>query len=272
MPPYITMIIYTRAYPKEFFAFGEYKVFSLHQKAINLINAQGNIVSLHPAIDYMTSFGYVLSGEDYDYLYDQLSPNIQAYISENKILLADRQIRIQGRAIDTRIRSIHLSEAISPLLGAQDFAQSGLMPINKMNATLLSMRTYLEHPTDENAEKMVKNIGLGQGLTPSFDDALVGMLAMIYLHNQGEKYIPRLRKWINYTALKASTTVISIKFLTEALEGVFSYPFYRLLKRLDQQHKLQNELSRFKHYGHSSGIDTLLGMNMTQQTFKEKTL
>ena len=266
------MNIYTRTYPKEFCAFGEYHVLSIHQKAINFVNNSGNIFSLHPSIQYMTSFGYVLPQDDYQYLCQSLQQNTISHISKQKIVIGNIQIFIQGRAISTRISKVSNHFATTNLLSPDDMRHSGYQNAIEHNLPLLSIKHYLQQPTEDNAKKILDFIGFGPGLTPSFDDSLVGVLAIIYLSNQTEKYIPLLRPWINYQNLSTRTTVISIKFLSEALEGVFSYPFYRLLKRLFKPNYCDIELARFKRYGHSSGIDTLIGMNITQNTFKEKIL
>lgn len=267
------MVIYTRAYPKEFFTFGEYQVLSIHHRAINFIDNQGHLFSLHPSIQYMTSFGYVLSQDDYDYLYDEITPNSKAYIADNKISIEKLTIFIKGKCINTRVNREEKTPPVTQLITQQDVINSGyqVTSISESEA-LLTIRNFIDSPNELNAKRLVENIGLGQGLTPSFDDSVVGMLSVIYLNNAQDKYIPILRKLMTYQYLKMRTTSVSIKFLSEALEGVVSYPFYRLIKRLFSPNHFLNELSRFKGYGHSSGIDTLLGMYITQQTLKENTL
>ena len=101
-------------------------------------------------------------------------------------------------------------------------------------------------------------IGLGDGLTPSGDDLLVGFLAVWRVAGRGS---------IRFASLAAQTTDLSAAFLHCALDGHFSEPVARLMRALygaetGDWRACAADLARV---GHSSGADAMVGIVVASQ-------
>ncbi|REB08053.1 DUF2877 domain-containing protein [Sporosarcina sp. BI001-red] len=104
-------------------------------------------------------------------------------------------------------------------------------------------------------------IGRGQGLTPSGDDHLVGLLA---IHEAtgilSTAFLETLKRLIEKESL---TTDIGREYLLYALEGQFSSTVVQAASELTRKtdiYMLKTLLSELLDMGHSSGIDTVFGM------------
>jgi hypothetical protein len=128
-------------------------------------------------------------------------------------------------------------------------------------ATVLAGRRVSADAVEDLAARV---IGLGEGLTPSGDDLLVGFLAVLHLAG----YAPMLLhapNWLN--SLMANTTDLSAAFILGALKGHFSEPivrFMQVLYRIEARdwHARAADLARV---GHSSGVDAMVGMAFANQ-------
>lgn len=106
-------------------------------------------------------------------------------------------------------------------------------------------------------------IGLGLGLTPSFDDFLVGLTASLYFLNSKDlqSYLDIARKVI--AANYERTNLISYNFLQHAVGGYFSQAIYAVLNNcydpVDES-ELRRCVVQLLNVGHSSGADTLVGL------------
>jgi|GEM_PF-2039884 len=115
-------------------------------------------------------------------------------------------------------------------------------------------------------------IGTGIGLTPSCDDAMVGILACICGLYAA---IDPLNGILTYKELTGSliphtqdqTTDISSKYLKCALRGSFSEMLYRLVCWVygESREDLNEILKQFTDIGHTSGLDTLRGFETAVQ-------
>lgn len=105
------------------------------------------------------------------------------------------------------------------------------------------------------ANKLCELIGLGEGLTPSGDDFLCGVLAAAYLFGgNASELCGVLRPRI--TERLSQTNDISAAFLKCACAGQFSRPIIELQQNVDLERSHKN----FSAIGHSSGADTLSGI------------
>lgn len=108
----------------------------------------------------------------------------------------------------------------------------------------------------------VQYIGLGPGLTPSYDDMLVGVMAVNH----------RLGKPIPYElARDASTTEVSMRYLLQAREGYVGEPLLKLLASLwtddeaaQNAARMERNVSRaveqLLRIGATSGADMIRGV------------
>jgi hypothetical protein len=105
-------------------------------------------------------------------------------------------------------------------------------------------------------------VGLGEGLTPSGDDCLVGLLAV--LHVTG--YLPSLcsppvRAQL-CQCVRLGTSQLSGEFVRCALEGHFAEPVVRLMRALctPDTGVWQTHAAALAAIGHSSGVDAMVGI------------
>jgi len=115
------------------------------------------------------------------------------------------------------------------------------------------------------AERLASLIGLGFGLTPSCDDFLVGLLSTMAFWRKG---FPNLEQLWNHLIEEirpslAKTTPVSSAFLDAALTSQFSemiLNFYLDCNHADEIIRRKN-IEQIASIGHSSGIDSLNGIN-----------
>lgn len=97
-------------------------------------------------------------------------------------------------------------------------------------------------------------VGLGQGLTPSGDDMLLGVLAA--LHRYAPAYISLLSQAIH--PLLNRTNEISASYLDLAMKGYVATPVLDVLHHLGQNWEASKQV--LLSVGHSSGSDILYGI------------
>lgn len=105
-------------------------------------------------------------------------------------------------------------------------------------------------------------VGSGPGLTPSGDDALVGVLAV--LHRTGPGAVAASLRVILVTSmlpLLGRTTAISAHYLRLAMGGHFGEHLTNLVDGLEPDGKVSPELvARVRSNGATSGADALVGV------------
>lgn len=108
-------------------------------------------------------------------------------------------------------------------------------------------------------------IGLGAGLTPSADDAVVGALCLLSsLGRVPPGFLDDLRVWLRGAGV-ASTTDVSMSYLRLAVEGAFSAPLNRAVAALtasSTQADLEESVLALCDLGATSGLDTTRGLQI----------
>lgn len=116
---------------------------------------------------------------------------------------------------------------------------------------------------NEAAKELSRLIGLGNGLTPSGDDFLCGLLAgAAILNTEQHSFITSLKTLI--TEHLRDTIDISAAFLACALQNEFSLA----VNSLETCSSIDELRESFLAIGHSSGIDTLCGVYFALDTLK----
>ncbi len=112
---------------------------------------------------------------------------------------------------------------------------------------------------DEDFPDMI--IGKGLGLTPSGDDILVGLLAILQTTGQNKKLVEKIKNSIENKG-KARTTDISYEYLHYAVQDKFSKAVKETCIDLimGDKYKVLNSATRLINMGHTSGVDTLRGI------------
>jgi len=100
-------------------------------------------------------------------------------------------------------------------------------------------------------------IGKGQGLTPSGDDFLVGLLA---LNSRVNFLVDSVFVTIKKCIDDRRTTDVSMAYLNAALKGQFSTSIVKVIRSLDNTIELSLALEELSKTGHSSGNDTISGI------------
>ena len=100
-------------------------------------------------------------------------------------------------------------------------------------------------------ERAAEYLGLGPGLTPSYDDACVGVLAVYRAAGRPAPF---------RAADLSVTTDVSARYLRLAQEGYFGEPILRVIDGLYGAPALEESIEALKRVGATSGCDMLLGM------------
>ncbi len=111
--------------------------------------------------------------------------------------------------------------------------------------------------------ELSRYIGLGAGLTPSFDDACVGYMGICRAF--GVKIMP-----IKFE--DTDTTDISLRYLKLAQQGYFGEPICNIISSFTGEGDLRSSIEALMAVGATSGCDMLYGMKLAIKTLlKPKT-
>ncbi|MHB1491718.1 MAG: oxamate carbamoyltransferase subunit AllH family protein [Cellulomonas sp.] len=118
-------------------------------------------------------------------------------------------------------------------------------------------------------ERVRAVVGLGIGLTPSADDALVGALCVLSAHGATCAALTReLADWLR-TEGASATTEVSSSYLRLALGGAFSEPLNRAVAGLTTEATdvdLAAAVADLCQIGATSGMDAALGVQIAWET------
>jgi hypothetical protein len=115
-------------------------------------------------------------------------------------------------------------------------------------------------------------VGFGPGLTPTGDDFLTGVMAILHMmekmgypHRAGNRIL-------NYIARSCldKTTIFSEQMLLDGASGHFAFPIAKLVKDLmtqDNEERLKSSVNDLLSAGASSGYDVLRGMLWAMDVF-----
>jgi hypothetical protein len=109
-------------------------------------------------------------------------------------------------------------------------------------------------------------VGRGRGLTPSGDDFLVGVLALLSTLGYASSYSKDLEDYLLKEGYKR-TTRIGFEYLWYASQGKFSDNIITLCKSMVEEDKKEFEkaLWSLSDTGHTSGTDTILGIILSSK-------
>jgi Protein of unknown function (DUF2877) len=105
-------------------------------------------------------------------------------------------------------------------------------------------------------------VGLGEGLTPSGDDFLIGLLAVLHVTGCFPSLCSPVVRERFCQCVRLGTSQLSGEFLHCALEGHFSEPVAMLVRALCTRETgaWQGYATTLAAVGHSSGVDTMVGI------------
>lgn len=153
---------------------------------------------------------------------------------------------------------------LAPLLLALGHDATGLSPtcaaVHTVLAPLLSVRHIFSATTLLTLVKSL--VGLGEGLTPSGDDCLVGLLAVLHLTGSLPALCsPAVREQF-CQCVRLGTSQLSGEFVCCALEGHFAEPVVSLMRALctPDTGGWRTPAAALAAVGHSSGVDAMVGI------------
>jgi hypothetical protein len=106
-------------------------------------------------------------------------------------------------------------------------------------------------------------LGVGEGLTPSGDDLLVGVLAGLDLLRDAAPEIASCRRELAHALrpkLRTGTSRLSAQLLEAAIESLYAEPLLRLLEVLATGEDPIEAVPLVLAQGHHSGRDTMRGV------------
>lgn len=242
-------------------------VHSCFEKAINLETEEGKLVTLLSKTKKMVPYGICLPLDSMP----RLSVGRRVLISSTDILIEGKCYSLVDTpaiaptmhrpALTTNAQGLsHFLSVTSQKGGLFDAYRFLLDLDDKVNCGDLLTENALSRikglvdalNLNEVTTESVKGlVGMGQGLTPSGDDFIVGLLSALWAcesHKRfslGKSCLPHL----------SSTTKVSAEMLSHAIEGRFSQVV------LDFYRGERQELLGFLSYGHTSGHDILCGIH-----------
>ena len=142
---------------------------------------------------------------------------------------------------------------------------TSLRPVARLAAPRLERLAAALRDADPSAASRAAEslLGLGPGLTPSGDDALVGMAAAVTaMPPPGMLDATYLRRAVD--TAPARTTAVSTAFLRHAADGEFAAGLHHLIAALigPDPTRLASTIERSVAFGATSGTDTLVGVLM----------
>ena len=170
----------------------------------------------------------------------------------------------QAHALATWLCSHTPSRGLAPLLLALEHGPMGLSATNAATYTALAPlwtgRQAFAIPTLLSLVKAL--VGLGEGLTPSGDDFLVGLLAVLHITGTlpCSAAAPVREQFCEYVRL--GTSQLSGEFLRCAFEGHFAEPLVMLMRALwaPASDAWPSHAATLATVGHSSGVDAMVGI------------
>ncbi len=178
-----------------------------------------------------------------------IEEGMSSELSEKSFLIGNTEILyIKDTSFDGRIKN--LSERMDPSLISEFLSvtkdlQCGLYRLPE---------DYRKKVTDALRKgELNRYIGLGSGLTPSFDDACVGYTAVCCALGAPSGLA---------VDEKTDTTDVSLRYLKLAQNGYFGEPICRVINSLVGDDDLALSLEMLKNVGATSGLDMIFGIRI----------
>jgi len=235
-------------------------VHSIFENTINLLTSKNEIISIIQKNRFILPRAIIIESTDFAALKKNL--NLDDYIiltktAKTKILIKTDNIEILSD-INLRRQKIFFSS-----YDLQFISKNCLENLELFNANLLYFfdnRNLIEllkfYKAVDFFEISNYLIGRGQGLTPTGDDILTGMLYA--LKNDFKKYL-HLKKSV--LSVLHKTNIFSQNILIYAMKDYYN-EFIEKLYLAAATKKFDDCIKLAKRYGHTSGFDILIGLTL----------
>ena len=255
-------------------AFHTFTVHSSFSSAVNLMGSDGLFFALLPQSKELRPFSMTVT--DFDQL--DLVPGKKVYVQGNALNTASIQIPIAADAP----KSLKLSRHNTPVLHPHVHLLEPLMAGQAQSGFSQHALSFLGHKQVPESYSALFNplyaalkekscasfarsaygiLGVGQGLTPSGDDFLCGLLLVLYQNGEDG-----LIKSFLSTDFAARTNQISANYLQCAAQGLAPESMGRLLHYLNQEEAgdtsalISYYFQRVSAFGATSGHDICTGI------------
>ncbi|QHW36042.1 DUF2877 domain-containing protein [Staphylococcus ursi] len=226
-------------------------VHSLFKKGFNLMNQNGAIIFIGTNENGLFPFGISVDEQTKQKMMSHIQHNDEFCANRLKLRHAQFSIDLNTTIVEPR-RNFHDAdvEALRMCLMAYDFSDyvDSDFSLSRMTALKRSL---------SDADEMVLTqleflVGRGNGLTPTGDDILVGLL---YSHFIQPFIVPVHFQSIKTVIAQERTTIISENFINLAIQGIFSSRISQLNDTVSDE-----AIQSLAEVGSSSGKDTLYGI------------
>lgn len=236
---------------------GEWRLHSRFTQAINYHHSQGMLLTLFRYGKGMGPAGVLLSQAQFARVthIERFTKQATTLRGQGVALCPLRQLHLQVKPGAVAGLNLSAISHLSGLYGALN-PPSGQRPLASMIIAQLECWLQGEKPDWRWL------IGYGPGLTPSGDDIVTGMLAVLHttdLFTRLPSFLPPADQ------LAQLTTSVSCSYLNSAIRGEFSTPVLKVIRHLQSGRSPQPAIGRLLSVGHTSGADILLGIAIAQR-------
>lgn len=211
------------------------------KSGVNL-KVDGELIYISYPYFQVPPFGLMLEKSDMDVIKPKLSKAKLSAVN-GELLINDEKVSISdSKRVKTHIDSTSINHSVA----------------TEVFSDYLSESIIEEMATEKSISQLVSLLlGRGQGLTPSGDDFIVGLLAL----NSRIKFLPdSVYDVVQQGIDERKTTDVSIAYLTSSLSHQFSSSIVALIESLEDKKKLIGNLEMLSDMGHTSGRDTITGI------------
>lgn len=233
------------------------RVASVHRRAVNLLMEAGSLVALLP--EGTPIHPWALAAPVH---FSGLTPGDAVAMASGVLQVGALRVSLDGaQSVELRLRS---RPSTWPAGQARTIAEFlARRPLDSPFDALLS-EALTRFGAGGEARDLVSLVGLGEGLTPSGDDALVGVLAGLdaLVDVTGDACVERgaLVAAIG-PVIAERTTALSAQMLAAAAAGLYAEPVVGMVHALSAETAAVEEAANaLLGMGHRSGEDTLRGL------------
>lgn len=154
---------------------------------------------------------------------------------------------VHGEMVNAWLKSQGLRGGELSIVGNYFFHQFKQLQQEKLNQIKINL--------------IVSLLGAGEGLTPSGDDFITGILASLHYLKLRPTIQMLLESLVHQIQLKLnSTTLVSQEYLKYAINGRFNKHVHDMFEHHQKNQPTNDFLLKISKIGHSSGSDFLVGM------------
>lgn len=243
-------------------AAGEWLLHSRFTSAINYCRPDGELLTVFRYGKGIGPAGLVLSERHFAHFTDvkQVVKCEDGLMANGQFIRIRRALRLRPSQGAMRCPDLSSCRQLSGLCG----------PLNQLQPCVQLQKALAQWFSGQTPD-LHGLIGRGPGLTPSGDDMLMGMLAVLFASRHASQLLSR-GFLPPADQLMLSTTSVSCSYLNSARRGEFSSPVLRVLRSLQTGRDPQPAIQRLLSVGHTSGADTLVGMVMALQGLQDEEL